>query len=296
MTRLRKAANDYIAIRRNMGFKFEDAAKLLLDFVEQLEAGGSGVITTAAAVSWAQSVGGHPNWWGKRLSVVRGFTRHLQGLEPGHEVLPAGMFPTGPLRATPYLYECADVVRLIIAARSLRIRSWARTMETIVGLLAVTGMQHEQPRPPAEVPPADLLGRPLRRSTAPNMYSKPEIAALMAAARTLDSPLRAATYETLIGLLAVTGMRIGECIRLDRNDVDQTNHILIVRDTKFGKSREVTLHLSTVEAIEAYDRVRQQRCARPRTPAFFVSRVGTRLHYNAVHRTFRGLRGFTTIN
>ncbi len=223
MTRLRKAADDYIAIRRNMGFKFKDAAKLLLDFVEQLEASGSRVITTAAAVSWAQSVGGHPNWWGKRLSVVRGFARHLRGLERGHEVPPAGLFPTRPLRATPYLYEDQDVVRLMVTARSLRIRSWARTMETI------------------------------------------------------------------IGLLAVTGMRIGEVVHLDHADIDWAEAILTVRSGKFGKSRQVPLHASTVAALRAYDDQRRQLRSRLRTTAFFVSVFGGRLAYDSVHRTFHRL-------
>lgn len=223
MTHLQTAAEDYIAIRRNMGFKFEDAANLLLDFVGRLNGVGSDVITTAAAVSWAQSVGGHPNWWGKRLSVVRGFARHLQGLEPGHEVPPTGMFPTRSLRATPYLYEDEDVVRLMVAARSLRIRSWARTIETV------------------------------------------------------------------IGLLAVTGMRVGEVVHLDLADVDWAEGILTVRSGKFGKSRQVPLHGSTVTALRAYSEQRARPGCQVRTNAFFVSVFGDRLNYGSVHKTFHRL-------
>ena len=81
MTRLQAALEDYITIRRTMGFKFEDSAKLLSGFVAQLEHDGSQVITSVAAVAWATAAGGHPNWWGKRLSMVRGFARYLQSLD-----------------------------------------------------------------------------------------------------------------------------------------------------------------------------------------------------------------------
>src|SRR5438552_2190515 len=99
----------------------------------------------------------------------------------------------------------------------------------------------------------------------------------MAAARQFRSPLRVTTFETLVGLLAVTGLRIGEALRLDRDDVDLAEGALRVRDTKFGKSRDVPLHPSTVDALVAYARLRDQLCRRPVDPSFFVSTAGTRL-------------------
>jgi integrase len=224
MSDLRVAAEEYVAIRRSTGFKFEQAAKLLSDFVRHLENDGSRVITSAAAISWASGVGGHPNWWGKRLSVVRGFARYLRGLEPGHEAPPLGLFPTRPCRATPYLYSDEDVVRLMMAARSLR-ASWGRTM------------------------------------------------------------------ETLIGLLASTGMRVGEAIHLDVTDIDWEGGVLVVRSTKFGKSREVALHATTVEALRAYHDERHRVASQLRTTTFFVSTRGNRLHYDSVHTTFHRLAG-----
>jgi hypothetical protein len=128
MSSLKVAAEEYVAIRRSTGFKFEQAANLLSDFVSHLEKEGSTVITSTAAISWASAVGGQPNWWAQRLSVVRGFARYMQGLEPAHQVPPDGVFPTRPCRATPYLYSADDVVRLMVAARSLR-SSWARTWQ-----------------------------------------------------------------------------------------------------------------------------------------------------------------------
>jgi integrase/recombinase XerD len=136
--------------------------------------------------------------------------------------------------------------------------------------------------PAHEVPPAGLLPARTHRAT-PYLYSDADIAALMTAARLFRSPLRAATFETLVGLLTVTGLRIGEALGLDRDDVDLAEGVLRVRDTKFGKSREVPLHASTVDALVAYARLRDQHCPRPVGPSFFVSTAGSRLLYCNAH-------------
>jgi len=139
------------------------------------------------------------------------------------------------------------------------------------------------------VPAAELLpGRP-RRAT-PYLYSDVEIAALIAAADTLRFPLRVATYKTLIGLLAVTGMRVGEAIRLDRDDLDLAHELLVVRDGKFGKSRELPLQPSTIRALRDYLRLRDRLHPAPSAPALLISPAGTRLLYCNVHATFRQLR------
>ena len=143
--------------------------------------------------------------------------------------------------------------------------------------------------PAHEVPPADLCPNRPARAT-PYLYSEKEIDALMAATVILRGRLRQATYRTLIGLLSVTGMRVGEAIRLDRDDVDLAHGVLTVRDTKFGKSRELPVHHSTIEALRSYARERDRLCAEPSTPAMLVSAAGTRLLYCAVHCTFKKLR------
>ena len=102
-------------------------------------------------------------------------------------------------------------------------------------------------------------------------------------------PLRAATYQTLIGLLAVTGMRVGEAIRLDRADADLTDGVLTIRESKFGKSRLVPLHPTTVTALGAYLRLRDRLHPHPGAPAIFISPAGTRLLYCNVHSTFQRL-------
>jgi integrase len=143
--------------------------------------------------------------------------------------------------------------------------------------------------PAHQVPPADLCPNAPARAT-PYLYSDEEIAALIAATVTLRGGLRQVTFQTLIGLLSVTGMRVGEAIRLDRDDVDLAHGVLTVRDTKFGKSRELPVHPSTVAALRDYARQRDRLFPQPSTSAFLISTAGSRLLYCAVHSTFKKLR------
>jgi integrase/recombinase XerD len=112
---------------------------------------------------------------------------------------------------------------------------------------------------------------------------------LIAAARGLCPPLHASPYETLIGLLAVTGMRVGEAIALGRDDVDIERGLLTIHTTKFGKDRLVPLHASTIEALQRYARCRDARWPAGTAMTFFVSTVGTRLSYNRVRVVFARL-------
>jgi integrase len=139
--------------------------------------------------------------------------------------------------------------------------------------------------PLSEVPPADLLPEPKRRAT-PYLYAPAEIVGLMRAARALSSPLKAATYETLVGLLAATGMRVGEAIRLNRDHLDLDHQLLSILHSKFGKSREIPLHPTTVEALRNYARRRDELCPYAKTPSFFVSTAGTRLIAANVRQVF----------
>ena len=221
MKPLRQILDEYLSLRRGLGFKLERAGRLLPDFIAFLERHHAEAITTTIALAWAkQPPDGHPAWWAERLSIVRGFAKHLQAIDPRTEVPPTDLVPRQIRRATPYLYSEQDIARLIGAARELRI------------------------------------------------------------------PLRAATYATLLGLLAVTGMRIGEAIRLDRQDVDWKNRLLVIRHSKFGKWREIPLHDTTIDALRAYARLRDRVGPRPRSSSFFLSTVGTRLIYMNVVTTF----------
>jgi integrase/recombinase XerD len=99
--------------------------------------------------------------------------------------------------------------------------------------------------PATEVPPTDLLASQRRRAT-PYLYSDQDIAALLTAAASLRSPWRATTHQTLLGLLSVTGLRIGEAIRLDRHDLDADRDLLVVRSAKFGNYAEPVIMPSEV--------------------------------------------------
>ena len=142
--------------------------------------------------------------------------------------------------------------------------------------------------PGTQVPPRGLLPGPVSRRAVPYLYSPGEVTALTGAAAAIGSPLRAATYQTMIGLLAVTGMRAGEAIALDRNDLDTVHGLLTVHG-KAGKTRQLPLHPSAVQALAGYGELRDSCHPRPRTTALFLSLNGTRLIYKNVHRTFRQL-------
>jgi len=140
--------------------------------------------------------------------------------------------------------------------------------------------------PTSEVPPTSLLPTRYHRAV-PYLYSDEDIIGLMGAAETLGSPLRVLTYRTLIGLLATTGMRVGEALQLDRTDLDYEHGLLTVRVGKFGKSRELPLHASTSDALRAY--LNQRDRLLPKVPAMFISRSGARLRYGNVNWTIRCL-------
>ncbi len=221
---LRDALGDYLALRRALGYRLDRPEKLLNQFLTHLEATEQEVVTVAAALEWAQLPrNGASNWWGYRLSVVRGFATYLHALDPAHEVPATALLPQRPQRATPYL------------------------------------------------------------------YSQVEVTALMSAASSLRTPLRRATLATLIGLLAVTGMRVGEAIALDRTDIDHSTGRLLVRSGKFNKTRELWLDPTTLAALKRYQRLRDQAAPSTDTAAFFVSAAGTRLLYCNVQHTFHRL-------
>lgn len=141
-----------------------------------------------------------------------------------------------------------------------------------------------------QVPPQGLLPARYRRPT-PYIYSNEQIADLMAVAGQLPSAsgLRGATYKTLIGLLAATGLRPGEGLKLDVGDVDLVNGLLTVRESKLGKSRFVPLDRSVRVALTQYSTLRDTVRPHHDSPAFLVSEHGSRLGGSAVRRTFAQL-------
>jgi integrase len=136
-----------------------------------------------------------------------------------------------------------------------------------------------------EVPPADAIPYHKNRRH-PYIYSDEDVAALIRQARSIRFPLVAASYATLFGLLAVTGMRLGEALALDRVDIDWKTRLLLIRNSKFNKSRQIPLHPTSVDALHKYDRLRGKSFPSSTVPSFLVSLAGTRLVEQNVHMTF----------
>jgi len=137
----------------------------------------------------------------------------------------------------------------------------------------------------AEIPPAGLVTYRGRRRQ-PWLFSDDEIRLVMStAAASARTALRAVTLETLIGLLAVTGLRVGEGLRLAPDDVDVDDALITVRASKFGKSRQVPVSETTINALAAYTRQRDQAVTAAAT--FFVTASGAPLAYSHFGLTFR---------
>jgi integrase/recombinase XerD len=141
--------------------------------------------------------------------------------------------------------------------------------------------------PRTDVPPADLVGQRYRRKP-PQRFRDHDIVALIQTAAALPSAkhLRGRTYATLFGLLAVTGLRITEALHLDRSDVDLDSGVLLIRRTKFGKSRLVPIHVTTQEALRAYAEARDRILPTWTTQAFFLSERATRITEWSARYTF----------
>jgi integrase len=221
---LRERAEQYLAMRRALGFKLDSHGSRLMSFVGFCEDRGVTTVTTDLAVDWATSTASdHEAYQARRLDVVRIFARHLQPLDPA-----------------------------------------------------------------TEVPPEDVLDRRQWR-IPPYLYSPQEVTSLMGAARTLRPALRAVTWRTLIGLLAVTGMRQGEACRLGRDDVDLNEETITIEDSKFGKSRMVFLHPTAAAALRAYSRVRDETFPQVQAGTFLVNTFGRPLDARNTSKTFAEL-------
>lgn len=142
--------------------------------------------------------------------------------------------------------------------------------------------------PATEIPPTHILVQKKQRAT-PFLYAATDLSALADATAILTPAYRSDSMRTLILLLSVTGMRIGEAIRLNVGDFDAADGVLTVRNTKFGKTREIPLHPTTVAALCRYLDRGDRPAQSGGTSAVFLSTVGTRLDYNGVQQTFRRL-------
>ncbi len=223
MKSLSQAAQEYISLRRSLGYKLIDAASLLKDFGSFMEREGASYITAKLALQWAMEPKNVlPAQWSSRLSVVRRFAQYAKAMDLRNEVPPCGLLPYKYQRCNPYIYRDEEVLRLLQACTSL----------------------------------------------------------------TFGNGLRRHTYYTAFGLLAVTGMRISEVTALSRENVDLTQGIISVRETKFAKTRLLPLHDSTLQVLREYARLRDQIHPKSGISAFFLSDQGTCLTAWAVRWVF----------
>jgi integrase len=163
--------------------------------------------------------------------------------------------------------------------------SWAIYLSDVRGFARY--LRNSEPR--TEIPPTGLIPRSGR--IRPYLYSDTEIQTLLTAALALrpEQALRRWTYHCLFGLLAVTGLRIGEALALRRDDVDIEEGILTIRGAKFGKSRWVTIHPSTRQVLLDYAHRRDVHLTTPHSPYFLVAERGGQLLPQYVYRVFWAL-------
>ena len=222
MSALSGHVDDYLRLRRALGFKLEAAGQLLAQLVGLPRGRRRATVTSELAIAWARlparciRTTGRSGW-----ASPAGSPRYLQTIDPATEVPPPGVFP-----------------------------------------------------PAVSAPP-------------PTCSASRTSAACCEEARALRPPLRAATHEALFGLLAVSGMRIGEAIALEREDVDLDAGVITIRQAKFDRARLVPLHPTATEALRRYAAERDRLCPRPRSAAFFLSSAGTPLDRSGVRKTFR---------
>jgi len=223
MKTFREAIQDYLTLRRGLGFKLKKHSRMLEEFASFLEHAGALCITSRLALQWAtQPEHIQPAEWAARLSVVRGFARYWSATDPMTEIPPEGLLPYRHNRAKPYLYSDGQIPQLLEAAKNM-----------------------------------------------PAAHS-----------------LQPWTYHSLFGLLAVTGLRISEALNLLSTDVDWSEGILTIRASKFGKSRLIPLHASSLKILSDYSVRRDVLFADRKTPYFFCTRFASRLDEGQVRRVF----------
>lgn len=214
MTTLRKSLDDYLKLRRALGFKLRGPEAILRNLVDLGEQERAKYITIELALRCArQPVNGAAYTWSHRMRSIRLFA------------------------------------------------AWCKTRD-----------------PRTEVPDVSLLNASVTRQQ-PFIFSQQQIADLVREATKLECKrgLRSSTFSTMFGLLGVSGLRVSEAVALNRRDVDLQAGLLIIRDTKFGKTRLVPVSESTIVALRRYAKLRDRALPAKTSPAFFISERGRRV-------------------
>ena len=226
MITLRSLLDDYLAMRRSLGFKLHSEGTGLNTFVSFMEERRLDHITNEAALIWAQlPTSVQDIQWARRLGFVRCFARYCSAIDPRTQIPPPELIPCKRVRPQPYFFTDGEIENLLHATLTL----------------------------------------------------------------TPKDGLRRWTYRCLFGLLSVSGLRIGEARALALDDVDLGEAILTIRSTKFGKSRLVPMHASTVEVLADY--LQRRRGFRPArsTNHVFVNDRGAPLSHDQALDTFQRL-------
>lgn len=217
---LGERVEEYLLLRRALGFRLEREGHVLAQFAAYLEQQGAATVTVEHAITWAQLPrDAHPVNWAHRLTAVRGFAAWLATTDPAAEIPPRGVFPGYGKRPDPFIFSAGDITRMVSACGSLR--------------------------------PA----------------------------------LRAATYTALFGLIAVTGIRIGEALAIPAGGIDLDAGLLAVMPAKSRCERILPLHPATTGALAEYAELRAR--AHPAATTFFVSLRGTPLLHDPALIAFR---------
>jgi integrase len=222
MKTLKGHLDDYLRLRRQLGYKMKEAEVLLRNFVRVSDQEGARFITTKLALRWATQGNTKPCQKGYRLGAVRRFALHVSGHDSRTEVPAQKLLPYQLHRRNPYHFTDENVRKLIDAARAIA---------------------------------------PINKIKGP-------------------------TLSTVLGLLAVTGMRVSEVLALDCSDVNFARQLLTVRSAKGNKSRLILLHPSTAEELRRYATVRDNLYPNRPNASFFVWEGGVRLDYSSVHRWY----------
>jgi integrase len=217
---LGERAEEYLRLRRALGFRLKDEGRHLAEFARWLDEAGLGAVTAEHAIAWAKLPQGvRPSTWSHRLRAVRGFAAWLRAVEPATEIPPKDVFPSRWKRPAPFIFDDDLTARMLAACAGLR--------------------------------PA----------------------------------FRAATYTALFGLIAVTGIRIGEALAIPAaGRIDLDAGLLSVMPAKSRRERILPLHPTAVAALRDYDFLRSR--THPASPAFFASIRGTALSPCRVLKAF----------
>jgi integrase len=222
MKTLHQYLDDYLKLRRQLGYKMQSVEIMLRNFLFFATQEEAEVIRIKMVLRWATRSKATPMLSAHRLGAVRRFAEYVRAYDPRTEVPAQRLLPYRFRRRDPCHYTDDNVLQLIKAAQ--------------------------------QIDPA--------------------------------SPIKGPTFGTVLGLLAVTGMRVGEALALDDGDVDFERGLLTIRLAKGNKSRAIPLHASTISTLRHYASLRDDIFPQPPSPAFFVWDQGDRFTYDSVNRWF----------